>query len=105
MVTIAFGGVTRSGFLHESIVTGGGHKSMEIKALTWVDIMLGNVKRSLHGTYHSLSQRHLPRYLAEFCYRFNRRFRMGEMIASLARAAINSTPIPQHRLKLAEDWW
>ena len=67
--------------------------------------MLGNVKRSLHGTYHALSQKHLPRYLAEFCYRFNRRFRMSEMITSLARAAINSTPIPQPQLKLAKDWW
>jgi hypothetical protein len=61
--------------------------------------MLGNVKRSLHGTYHAMSQKHLPRYLAEFCYRFNRRFRMGEMVTSFAHAAINSTPIPQHQLK------
>ncbi len=100
-----FNGVANAGFLHESIITGGGHKSMEIKAFTWVNIMLGNVKRSLHGTYHSMSQKHLPRYLAEFCYRFNRRFRMGEMVTSLAHAAINSVPIPQRQLKLAEDWW
>ena len=100
-----FRGVAQAGFLHESIVTGGGYKSMEINVLSWVNLMLGNVKRSLHGTYHSMSPRHLPRYLAEFCYRFNRRFRMGEMIPSLVRAAIKSMPIPQHQLKLAEDWW
>ncbi|MBU0909053.1 MAG: transposase, partial [Proteobacteria bacterium] len=32
--------------------------------------MIGNVKNALHGTYHHVSTRHLPRYLAEFCYRF-----------------------------------
>ena len=83
----------------------GAVKSMKIPAFSWVNVMFGNVKRSLHDTYHVVSQKHLPRYLAEFCYRFNRRFDMGQMISSLARAAINSKPIPQHRLKLAEEWW
>jgi transposase-like protein len=100
-----FKGVAAAGICHKSIVTGGGYESMKIPAFSWVNIMLGNVKRSLHGTYHAVSQKHLPRYLAEFCYRFNRRFDMGHMISSLARAAINSKPIPQHRLKLAEEWW
>jgi len=100
-----FNGIARAGFLHESIVTGGGYESVKIPAFKWVNIMLGNIKRSLHGTHHSISQKHVPRYLAEFCYRFNRRFRMGSMIPSLAYAAINSKPIPQHQLKLAEDWW
>jgi len=100
-----FQGVAQAGFLHESIVTGGGYKSMQIKPLSWINTMLGNIKRSLHGTYHALSQKHIPRYLAEFCYRFNRRFRMDQMVTSLAKTAINSKPIPQHQLKLAEDWW
>jgi transposase-like protein len=100
-----FKGVADAGIFHKPIVTGGGYESMKIPAFSWVNIMLGNVKRSLHGTYHAVSSRHLPRYLAEFCYRFNRRFNMGQMITSLARTAINSKPIPQHQLKLAEEWW
>jgi len=100
-----FKGIAAAGILHKPIVTGGGYASMSIPAFTWVNVMLGNVKRSLHGTYHAVSQKHLPRYLAEFCYRFNRRFDMGLMIGSLACAAINSKPIPQHQLKLAEEWW
>lgn len=70
-----------------------------------VNIILGNVKKSLHGTYNAMSQKHLPRYLNELCYLFNRRLRIGEMIPSLAHVAINSTSIPQRQLKLAEDWW
>lgn len=47
----------------------------------------------------------LPRYLAEFCFRFNRRFHLGSMIGALVKAAAHSKPIPQHKLKLAEIWW
>ena len=100
-----FKGIAAAGFYHKSVVTGGGYESMKMPAFTWVNIMLGNIKRSLHGTYHAISSKHLPRYLAEFCYRFNRRFNMGLMVNSLARNAINSKPIPQHQLKLAEEWW
>ena len=66
-----FVGIARAGFIHKSITTGGGYKSMQIETFTWVNTILGNVKRFLHGTYHAISQKHLPRYLAEFCYRFN----------------------------------
>jgi transposase-like protein/ribosomal protein L37AE/L43A len=100
-----FSGIAQSGFLHESIVTGGGYESTQINVFTWVNTMLGNVKKAIHGTYHSVSKKHLPRYLAEFCFRFNRRFHLGSMVGALVNAATQSKPIPCHRLKLAEDWW
>ena len=65
--------------------------------------MLGNVKKAIHGTYHFVSEKHLPRYLAEFCFRFNRRFYLGSMVGALINAATQSKPIPYHRLKLAEN--
>ncbi|MGE4403395.1 MAG: hypothetical protein AB7F61_17160 [Desulfobulbus sp.] len=52
-----------------------------------------------------MSDRHLPRYLAEFCYRFNRRFRLGTMVEQLASVALKTAPIPQRLLKLAEVRW
>jgi transposase-like protein len=39
--------------------------------LPWVHVCISNLKRFLLGTHHSV--RHLERYLAEFCWRFNRR--------------------------------
>ncbi|MEB3244767.1 MAG: IS1595 family transposase [Vampirovibrionales bacterium] len=39
--------------------------------LPWVHICISNLKRFLLGTHHSV--RYLARYLAEFCWRFNRR--------------------------------
>ena len=71
----------------------------------WLNIILGNVKNALQGTYHAISDRHLPRYLAEFCYRFNRRFRLDAMVEQLAAVAIATSPIPQRVLKLAEVRW
>lgn len=72
------------------------------KIFHWVNTMIGNVKRAINGTYHSVSAKHLPRYLAEFCFRFNNRFIIGAMINNLAKQAINSKPRPQRLLKLAE---
>jgi len=100
-----FSGIAQAGFLHETIVTGGGYESMKIKVFTWVNTMLGNVKKAIHGTYHWVSRKHLPRYLAEFCFRFNRRFNLGSMVGALVKAAAHSKPIPQYKLKVAEIWW
>ncbi|CCE24375.1 protein of unknown function [Methylotuvimicrobium alcaliphilum 20Z] len=57
-------------------MTGGGAGSVELLAFYWINTMLGNIKNALHGTYHTLNPKHLPRYMAEFEYRFNRSFQL-----------------------------
>jgi hypothetical protein len=32
-------------------------------AIQWLNTVLGNVNNSLHGAYHQISGKHLPRYL------------------------------------------
>ncbi len=66
--------------------------------------MIGSVKNSIHGTYHAISDKHLPRYLAEFCYRFNRRFKLEDMIPRLGYATVRTPPIPQRLLRVAVTW-
>ena len=97
-----FSAVSKAGCKHIAIVTGGGPESVEHEAFTWVNTMVGNVKRALDGTYHKVSEAHLPRYLAEFCYRFNRRFRLEDMVARLAYAAVRTPPMPLPLLNMAE---
>ena len=99
-----FSAVQDAGCEHEAIVTGGGPASVTLEAFTWINTMIGNVKNSIHGTYHAVSEKHLPRYLAEFCYRFNRRFKLEEMIPRLGYAAVHTTPMPGRLLKVAEAW-
>jgi len=72
----------------------------------WVDTMLGNVKNALHGTYRgAIRAKHLPRYLAEFAYRFNRRFDLAGMIGRLGAAAALTPPMPYRLVTLAESHW
>jgi len=90
--------------LHHSIITKGLYENPDNKFFHWVNTMISNVKRSIHGTYHSVSSKHLPRYLAEFNFRFNNRFQMGSMIDVFIKQAVLTNPLPHHKLKLAEEW-
>jgi transposase-like protein len=99
-----FGAVKTAGCLHQSIVTGGGPNCVEIKEFQWVNTMIGNVKNSIHGAYHSINPKHLPRYLGAFCYRFNRRFERDKMLPRFMRSALKTRPMPYRLLKLAEAY-
>jgi hypothetical protein len=58
--------------LHIPIVTGSGKNA--VKLFPWVHPLIVNVKGNIRGVYHGVSDKHLSRYLAEFCYHVNRRF-------------------------------
>lgn len=100
-----FRGIAAAGVEHQPMVTGGGAPSVELEDFRWLNTILGNVKNSLHGTYHNVSRQHLPRDLAEFCYRFNRRFDLAAMLPRLGYAAAHTPPMPYRLLKLAEAHW
>lgn len=54
--------------------------------------LFSNVKTWLNGTYHGVSTKHLPRYLREWSYRFNRRGRIGQLdVFVLSRAVMRTT--------------
>ncbi|MBL8529272.1 MAG: transposase [Burkholderiales bacterium] len=61
------------------------------RVLTWVDTMLGKVKDAIHGTYNAIAGKDPQRYLAEFSYRFNRRYDLARMLRA-ARTAAAETP-------------
>ena len=98
-----FGGVEAAGCLHEVTVTGGGPGSCETPGLVWVNTVLGNVKRSMDGSYHSIQPKYLARYLAEFQYRFNRRYDLAALAERLLHAAVATLPLP-HPLLAAEPF-
>lgn len=100
-----FQGVAAAGVEHQPGVTGSGVASVQMEHFRWLNTVLGNVKKALHGTYHTISPAHLPRHLAEFCYRFNRRFNLAAMLPRLGYAAAHTPPMPYRLLKLAEVHW
>jgi hypothetical protein len=100
-----FRALGRTNLTHRSIVVGSGYRAAQNPEFLWVNTLLGNVKNALKGTYHSVNSKHVPRYLAEFQYRFNRRFDLAAMIPRLLHAAVRTPPMPMHLLKLAESHW
>ena len=71
-------------------------------AFKWVNTALGNIKAAIVGTYRAIHQKHVPRYLAEFEYRFNRRYDLAAMLPRLSWASVRTPPMPYRLLKLAE---
>ena len=100
-----FTGIKNAGFEHNSIVIGNSKDDKKTAAFNWVNIILGNLKTALAGTFHKLAKKHLPRHLATFQYRFNRRYKLGDMIERLTYVALRTTPMPARLLKLAENRW
>jgi hypothetical protein len=97
-----FAAVTEAGCRHEVIKTGSGAAAARTPAFKWVNTALGNIKAAITGTYRSISRKHVPRYLAEFEYRFNRRYDLAAMLPRLTKAAVQTPPMPYRLLKLAE---
>ncbi len=97
-----FTSVTDAGCSHQVIPTGGGANAARTPAFKWVNTALGNIKAAIVGTYRAINTKHVPRYLAEFEYRFNRRYDLAAMIPRLTWAGVRTPPMPYRLLKLAE---
>jgi transposase-like protein len=100
-----FAAVKKIGCEHDPVVVGKGRKSTQLSCFNWVNTILGNFKTSLSGTYHAISKKHIPRYLAEFQYRHNRRYDLSAMVPRLLNACVHTPPMPMRILKLAEAHW
>jgi hypothetical protein len=96
-----FNAVTEADCTHQKIVCGGGRASVETLEFYWVNTVLGNLKSALRSTYHAVRPKYASRYLAEFQYRFNRRFDLERFIPRLAYVALRTPPMPERLLKLA----
>jgi transposase-like protein len=98
-----FAAVTKAGCLHEPVVvsqtlTG---RSETLICFRWVNTVLGNLKTAIRGTCHAIRRPYVPRYLAEFQWRFNRRFDLRGMLDNLAAAAIRQAPTPYQAIRIA----
>jgi predicted RNA-binding Zn-ribbon protein involved in translation (DUF1610 family)/transposase-like protein len=68
--------------------------------LPLVHLAISLAKTFILGTYHGVSRKHLQKYLDEFCYRFNRRFKESQLHESLIRACILASPISYPALRV-----
>lgn len=102
--TACFAQVTQANAVHERYVTGGGRQAAEFVPLKWVNVMLGNVKMSMTSTYRGIKHaKYAARYLAEFCWRFNRRYDLAALPQRLLKAAVQTKPQPIRILQQPEQ--
>jgi hypothetical protein len=76
------------GYNHNPVVQGAGENAA--KNMPIAHILFSNIKAWLNGTHHGVSSKHLPRYLREWAYRFNRRGYKGTEGRILQRAIMGS---------------
>lgn len=94
-----------AGHAHTTLVTGGGRAATQAKGACWANVVLANAKRAISGVYHAVRQaKYARRYLAEAAYRFNRRFRLRDMLPRLATALTRCKPCPERVLRLANNF-
>jgi transposase-like protein len=97
-----FRAVTKAACTHEAVVTGGKHPN-DLPQFRWINTLLGNLKTSLHGTFHAFKfEKYSRRYLGGYCFRFNRRFSMAAMTERIANAVCCCFPCTERDLRVAE---
>jgi transposase-like protein len=88
----SYSGLTPRGYAHAAIPLNE-DRELTRRFFPWVHITLSNLKRFLLGTHHKPQPKHMPRYVAEFTYRLNRRWQEGSLFHRLARARLSTTTI------------
>jgi len=88
-----FAAVTTAGRTHQAVIVGD-RKPRDLPQFPWVNTVLGNLKTTLAGAYHSLKYRkYAAHYLGAFAYRFNRRFDLRDLVSRLIVDVARCAPI------------
>src|SRR3954467_10519453 len=86
-------GLPAEGYAHEPIDPGAPDAALRLPG---IHLVFGLVKRWLLGTHHgAVSKKHLPAYLDEYVFRFNRRTakRISHGFARLVEQAVRTRPV------------
>jgi transposase-like protein len=95
-----FAAVTNAGCIHTPKVVGS-LKPRDLPEFKWVNTVLGNLKTTLSGAFHALKYRKYgEHYLAAFAYRFNRRFDLRGLLASLIADVARTRPVDEKRIRI-----
>jgi hypothetical protein len=86
---------------HKRVIVGTRTNS-DLPCFQWINTLLGNIKRSIEGTYHGFKfDTYAAPYLAELQYHFNRRLNLPRMVSHLLGACALTTTRPEKRLSKA----
>src|SRR3954449_566985 len=88
-----YAGLAAEGYAHEPVDPGAPDAALRLPG---IHLVFGLVKRWLLGTHHgAVSKKHLPAYLDEYVFRFNRRTakRISHGFARLVEQAVRTRPV------------
>lgn len=99
MVTDGWPGYSDPGqdYQHEAVVLGNPKNAGEVLPL--VHLQFNNLKSWLRGTFHGVSPKHLPAYLNEWSYRFNRRFLISDLFKYVLKRVTSSMAVTYKEIK------
>ena len=98
-----FAAVTDAGCLHTPVVVGD-RKPRDLPQFKWVNTVLGNLKTTLAGAFHSLKYRkYAASYLGAFAYRFNRRFDLRDLVARLVVDVARCAPAKERVVRASAE--
>jgi hypothetical protein len=90
-----FAAVTDAGCVHSPRVVGA-LKPRHLPEFKWINTMLGNLKTTLAGAFKALKfRKYAQTYLAAFAYRFNQRFDLRGLIATLIVDVARTRPVKE----------
>ncbi|PWK88584.1 hypothetical protein C7456_105115 [Fulvimonas soli] len=84
---------------------GSGRRASGLRGSRRVNVLPGNAKRAISGSYYAIHRSKYARhYLTEAAYRFNRWFRLREMLRCLTRAMMQYKPHAEPVLRMASNF-
>lgn len=94
-----FAGVIAAGCAHSYVVVAD-RKPRDLPLFTWVNTVLGNLKTMISGAHKSFKfAKYASHYLGAFCYRFNRRFHLRQMVSDLIGHCATSAPVHEYIIR------
>ncbi len=90
--------VTNRGYQHERYIESK-DPDLAHEKLKWINMLTSNLKRFLLSTHHGVYPNYRKAYLAEFAYRFNRRYWPEQIFDRLLYACIHADPVTLRELK------
>jgi hypothetical protein len=100
----SFTGVKDANCSHEAIIHNSGTPKANVQHQRFMAIntLLGNLKMWMNSTFRGFKTAHYAmRYMAEFQYRFNRRFDLAELMPSLLASCAVQRPASETVIRTA----
>jgi hypothetical protein len=94
---------TQAGCAHECTVVAR-RKPKDVPELQWINTVLGNLKTSMSGRYHSFGfRKYAAQYLGAFAYRLNHRFDLKSLAQRLLVAKAQCGPHSQRPIRVVAE--